>query len=133
MGRVSFWIAAVVLAVACRGGATDRTVRQALDVANISSVRVDVDEDARIVRLQGTVGTLADRVRAEEIAAAVVGTSGRVVNDLTVEGLEGRAPEDIDGRITDALDRRLDDDRVLRERDVNVHVASRVATIIGEV
>jgi len=132
--RMGVSAAAGVLAVACGGGPeTGDNVRDALGQANMRSVHVDVDKDSRVVRLQGTVDTLADRTRAEEIAASVVGTTGRVVNALTVEALDDRAPEDADGRLTDALDRLLDEDPVLRERDVNVHVSNGRVTITGEV
>ena len=69
------------------GGATEKNVRQALAQANIEDVAVDVDDGARVVRLTGTVGTMAERKRAEEVASAVVGTTGSVVSDLSVAGM----------------------------------------------
>src|SRR5688500_378378 len=66
---------------------TEEMVRGALDQGNISDVDVDLDKAANIVRLTGTTDTLADRRRAEELATAIVGTSGRVQNEITVEGL----------------------------------------------
>ena len=123
-----------VTTLACdRAPETKDNVRKALEQANLQTVQVDVDDQANIVHLQGTVGTLADRTRAHEIATAVVGTSGRVLNELTVEGLAERRPDDVDGRLTDALDAQLDEDPVLRERDVTIHVASGMVTIAGEV
>lgn len=87
-----FLVAAMLSAAACdRDPDTEGNVRKALEEANIDTVEVEVDDDANIVHLQGTVGTLADRTRAEEIATAVVGTSGRVINELTVEALNGHA------------------------------------------
>ena len=127
-------IALVFAAVACdRGPDTEDTVRKALDQANMNAVEVDVDREANIVHLQGTVGTMADRTRANEIATAVVGTSGRVLNELTVEALNGRSADDFDGQITDRLDEMLDSDPVLRERDVNVQVTNGMVAITGEV
>jgi osmotically-inducible protein OsmY len=121
-------------ALACdRGPDTEDNVRKALDQANIQTVEVEVDDEASTVRLQGTVGTMADRTRANEIATAVVGTSGRVLNELTVEALNGRSADDLDGQITDRLDQLLDSDPVLRERDVNVQVTNRMVAITGEV
>jgi osmotically-inducible protein OsmY len=124
----------VVAAMACdRGPDTENTVRKALDQANMNAVEVDVDREANIVHLQGTVGTMADRSRANEIATAVVGTSGRVLNELTVDGLTSRSADDFDGQITDRLDEMLDSDPVLRERDVNIEVANGMVAITGEV
>ena len=45
----------------------------------------------RVVRLTGSVDTLAERRRAEKIAAALLGPSGTVVNELDVEGLYSSA------------------------------------------
>ena len=127
-------MALVCAAVACdRGADTEDNVRKALDQANIKAVEVDVDDEANIVHLQGTVGTMADRTRANEIATAVVGTSGRVLNELTVESLNGRSADDFDGHITDRLDQMLDSDPVLRERDVNIQVTNGMVAITGEV
>ena len=127
-------MALVVAAAACdRGPDTEENVRKALDQANMPAVQVDVDDEARIVHLQGTVDTMADRTRANEIATAVVGTSGRVLNELTVEGLISRSADDLDGQITDRLDGILDSDAVLRERDVNIQVTNGMVAITGEV
>ena len=121
-------------ALACdRRPDTEDNVRKALEQANMQAVEVDVDEDANIVHLQGTVGSMADRTRANEIATAVVGTGGRVLNELTVAGLNGRRADDVDGQITDRVDELLDNDPVLRERDVNVHVTNGIVAITGEV
>jgi osmotically-inducible protein OsmY len=124
----------LMAAVACdRGPDTAENVRKALEQANMDTVEVEVDDEANIVHLQGTVGTLADRTRANEVATAVVGTSGRVLNELTVEGLPERRADDLDGRLTDALDAMLDKDAVLRERDVNIQVTNGMVALTGEV
>ena len=111
---------------------TEANVRQALDQANIH-VDVDVDDEANVVHLSGTVETVADRTRAEEVAKAAVGTSGQILNELTVTSLEDTTPDDPDGQLREALDRAIDEDRVLRERDVNVAVKNGVVSISGEV
>lgn len=123
-----------VVALGCeRRVDTRENVSKALEEANLPSVAVDVDDDARVVHLKGTVGTMADRTRAEEVAAAAVGTSGRVLNELTVEALDGGTAGDPDSRILDALDRIVDEDPVLRERDVNFTVTNGAVTVTGEV
>jgi osmotically-inducible protein OsmY len=124
-------MAVLALAAACGRGDTEGNVRKALDQANMKSVEVYVNEDS-VVHLTGTVGTLSDRTRAEEIAAATVGTTGRIVNELTVEALE-EVPDDPDEQLTHALDRLIDGDPVLRERDINIGVTNGAVTVTGEV
>jgi osmotically-inducible protein OsmY len=122
------------LAVGCGGGPDhEENVKKALTQANLEQVAVDVDDQENIVHLKGTVGSMSDRTRAEEVATAAVGTSGRVLNELTVEGLNAESADDLDGQITDALDRMVDNDPVLKERDINFDVANGVVTVKGEV
>ena len=134
MSHVRWLLAAATAALfvgSCNRPDTEANVRKALDEANIPTVEVHVNADD-VVHLVGTVETLADRTRAEEVAAAAVGTTGRVVNELTVEALE-EPPDDPDEVLSRALDRLIDKDPVLRERDVNIEVANSAVTITGEV
>lgn len=125
---------ACALLLGCGGREdTKGNVEKALQQANIPNVQVDVDEDADIVHLQGTVGSMADRTRAEEVAEAAVGTSGRVLNELTVEGLDADTAGELDDDIRDMLDRLVDNDPVLRERDINFDVVNGAVTVKGEV
>lgn len=127
-------VLALVLGIACNGrDDTRENVSKALEQANLTNVAVDVDRDSKIVHLKGTVGTMSDRTRAEEVASAAVGTSGRVLNELTVEGLDSAAAGDVDAELLDRLDRILDNDPVLKERDVNFTVTDGVVSITGEV
>ena len=112
---------------------TEENVRKALDQANMQVVQVEVDDDANIVHLKGTVETSGDRTRAEEVASAAVGTTGRVLNELTVKGLNDETADDLDDDIDDALDRTVDNDPVLKERDIEFDVANGMVTINGEV
>lgn len=122
------------LALACgRGDDTRQNVSKALEEANLPDVAVDVDQDSKIVHLKGTVGTMSDKTRAEEVATAAVGTTGRVLNELTVEGLNAGIANDLDAQIHDTLDRMVDNDAVLRERDVNFEVINGIVTVKGEV
>ena len=122
------------LAVACgRNSDTKANVQGALKQANIDKVEVDVDRESNIVHLKGTVDTMTDRTRAEEVANAAVGTSGRVLNELTVEGLNAETADDLDDEIEDGLDRMVDKDPVLKERDVHFDVHNGMVTIKGEV
>jgi osmotically-inducible protein OsmY len=126
--------ATVGLAAACqRGPDTEGNVRKALDQANMQQVQVKVDGDEHIVHLRGTVGSMADRSRAQEVADAVVGTSGRVLNELSVKGLNDKTAGALDGDIKDNLDDMIDNDPGLKERDVNFEVVNGMVTIKGSV
>jgi osmotically-inducible protein OsmY len=112
---------------------TEENVRKALEQADMEEVEVTVDETGNTVHLSGTVENLSDRTRAGELAAAAVGTSGRVLNELTVTDLAEDAPDTPDAQLTDRLDLLIDNDPVLRERDVNFEVANGVVRVKGEV
>ncbi len=136
--RTNVWLAALVV-VACagtgcrRGPDVEGNVRKALDQANMQEVAVKVDSESSIVHLKGTVGSMAVRSRAQEVADAVVGTSGRVLNELTVKGLNDTTADDLDGQIRRGLDKMIDNDPALNQRDVNFEVANGMVTINGEV
>ena len=90
MGPTVLGMVALAAAVTLACGPTtdtEETLRSALKQTNIRDVDVDLDAATHTVHLTGTVDTLADRVRAEEVAAAVVGTTGEVRNDIVVSGL----------------------------------------------
>src|SRR5207244_1386821 len=103
------------------------------DQANIPNVTVKVDGDVNVVHLRGNVGSMADRTRAGDVAVAAVGTTGRVLNELTVEGLNSTTAGDFDGKIQNVLDRMVDNDAVLTERDISFEVNNGMVTVKGEV
>lgn len=128
------YVLALVTVVGCdRGPDTEENVRRALDQANMQVVQVQVDDNANIIHLKGTVDTMGDRTRAEEVASAAVGTTGRVLNELTVKGLNDETADDLDDDIDDTLNRTVDNDPVLKERDIEFEVANGMVTIRGEV
>jgi osmotically-inducible protein OsmY len=67
------------------------------------------------------------------VADAVVGTSGRVLNELSVKGVNDKTASDLDGDIHKDLDRIIDDDPVLKQRDINFDVANGMVAIKGTV
>jgi osmotically-inducible protein OsmY len=122
------------LAMACVGGRNKQDdVEKALQQANLPKIAVKVDSDANVVHISGSVDSMSDRTRAEEIANSAVGTTGRVLNELTVDGLNTDTADDLDGDIQDILDRMVDEDATLRERDINFEVKNGAVTIKGEV
>jgi osmotically-inducible protein OsmY len=111
---------------------SERT-KQALDQANIKDVNVDWDKDARVEHLKGTVDSSTERQRAEHVAETAVGTSGKVLNELTVKGVDDKHADDMDGLISRDLKDMIDRDQVLRDRDVHFDVNNGVVTAKGEV
>ena len=81
-------IAVVVATTLCAGYGcssgpdTKGDVRKALDQANMPRVEVKVDTDEHIVHLQGVVGSMAERSRAQEVADAVVGPEAHAARRL---------------------------------------------------
>ena len=132
-------LVAIVVAVACigsgchRGPDTKNNVRKALDQANMQQVDVKVDDGANIVHLQGTVGSMEERSRAQEVADAVVGTTGRVLNEVTVKGVNDRSAGDLDKQIQKNLDKMIDDAPTFKQRDINFEVRNGMVAITGEV
>jgi osmotically-inducible protein OsmY len=122
------------LAIACqRGPDTEENVRKALDQANLHAVNIEVDAAANIVHLKGTVLSAGDRTRASEVAEAAVGTTGRVLNEVTVRGLNDETADDLDDEIGDTLDKTVDRDPVLKARDISFEVTNGMVAITGEV
>jgi osmotically-inducible protein OsmY len=133
---VAIAFALALAAGACNSGnvpdPSERT-KQALDQANIKDVNVDWDKDARVAHLKGTVDSATERSRAEQVAETAVGTSGKVLNELTVNDVNEKTADDMDGRIRSDLNDRVDADQVLRDRDINFDVNNGVVTVKGEV
>jgi len=132
------WLSLVAIAAAVGAGCqrapdTEENVCEALDQANMQVVQVEVDDDSSIVHLKGIVDSTGDRTRAEEVASAAVGTSGRVLNELTVKGLNDDTADDLDDDIDDTLNRTVDNEPVLKERDIEFDVVNGMVTIKGEV
>jgi osmotically-inducible protein OsmY len=107
-------------------------VSKALKDENLDDVRFTWDEDARIAHLSGTVDTVSDRTRAEDIAATAVGTSGKVLNDLIIESAGGTLDSG-DDQISRTLRKLMDDDPVLKDRNIDFEIENGVVTVTGEV
>jgi len=122
------------LASAChRGPDPQDNVNRALKDAQLDTVQVKWDDDAHIAHLRGTVNTPTDKQRAQDVAAAAVGTSGRVLNELTIRGVSDSTASDLDGRIKTSLKKMIDGDPALKNRDIDFDVTNGVVTVKGEV
>jgi osmotically-inducible protein OsmY len=106
--------------------------QKALKDANLSDVKVDWDKDARVAHLKGSVDTPTDRQRAEEVASAAVGTTGKVLNEVTIKGVNDKTAGDMDGQIKSTLKKMVNDDPTLRDRDITFDVNNGVVTVKGE-
>ena len=109
-------------------------VRDALKAAAIDDVNVNYDRDSKAIHLKGSVESAAVKDRAEQVATKAVGTSGNVLNEITVENTvaEKRA-DDMDGTIRSRLNDMVDADAILKDRDVNFDVNNGAVEIKGSV
>jgi len=106
-------------------------VNDDLKAAKLDDVRADWKADEKALHLRGEVEKAADKARAEELAQQVVGTSGRVVNEVTVEGTNAEAMDD---RLEEQLDRAFkeDDEWDKDKLDLTFDAKAGVVTITGD-
>jgi hyperosmotically inducible periplasmic protein len=108
-------------------------VQQSLKQANIDDVNVDYDKNEKVVHLKGSVDSAAERQRAEDVATQAVGTSGKVLNELTIEDVNEKTADNMDGQIRDRLSEAVDHDTTLKDRSINFDVNNGVVTVKGTV
>jgi osmotically-inducible protein OsmY len=131
---VAALLVAAPMATACNTQPdVEEQVSRSLEQNKLDNVRVEWDDEAKIAHLRGSVNSSADRQRAEEIANTAVGTNGTVLNELTVEGMNEEAADDMDGQIRDRLSEMVDNDATLKDRDIDFDVNNGVVTVKGEV
>lgn len=130
-------LAAAPLMTACNRPADqpdyEARVNDELKTANLDNkVNVDWNRDDRVLLLSGEVERQADKARAEEVAQKVVGTSGRVVNEVKVEGADYG---EVDNRIEEQLDRMFEErtEWDFDGRGVSFDAEQGVVTITGTV
>lgn len=127
-------IAAAPFVVACERTETpdyQARVNETLDQADLGDVDADWKADEKQLVLSGEVENAADKARAEELAQQVVGTSGRVVNEVKVEGSNVGA---LDDQIEDQLGRAFKEDNEwdMDGLDLNFDSEAGVVTITGD-
>jgi osmotically-inducible protein OsmY len=111
----------------------EEQVSRSLDQANLDKVDVEWDREAKVAHLKGEVSNPAEKQKAEEIATAAVGTSGTVLNELTVEGMTEGTADNMDGQIRDRLAEMIDNDPTLKDRNVDFDVNNGAVTATGHV
>jgi osmotically-inducible protein OsmY len=121
-------------AAGCNTGPNpSQEVLTGLKAANLNDVVVEWDSAARIAHLKGTVDKPTDRQRAEDIATATVGTTGKVLNEVTIKGLNDTTAANLDSAIKSQLKNMRDADPILRDRDIDFEINNGVVTVKGEV
>jgi len=128
-------LAAGLTVAACDNRTPDPSdkVQAALKNANLGDVDVNYDRDEKVVHLKGTVNSADQRARAEQIAERAVGTSGKVLNEVTVKGVDERTADDNDGKIKDRLKELIDNDQTLNQRNVSFTVNNAAVEVSGTV
>jgi osmotically-inducible protein OsmY len=106
-------------------------VQDRLKTADIKDVNANWKKDENALHLTGEVKNPSDKQRAEELANEVVGTSGRVVNEVKVEGDNSA---ELDSRIEKSLDQlfKQDDQLAKDTSDLSFHSKAGVVTITGD-
>ena len=105
-------------------------VQDRLKDANLKDVNANWNKDEKALHLTGKVDAATEKQRAEEVASQVVGTSGRVVNEVEVKGVDTR---DEDRQIEDRLDTMFKDkEKNTDNLDLKFHSEAGVVTIKGE-
>jgi osmotically-inducible protein OsmY len=125
---------AVTVSSACgRENDPSNRVSDALKQADIDDVSANYDRDSKVIHLKGNVATQGERERAEEVAERAVGTSGKVLNEVTVDNVDKRSANDNDGQIRSQLNDMVDRDRQLTDRSINFDVNNGAVEVKGTV
>lgn len=104
------------LAAACAETEAETGLHQraneALKEARLDQVRAEWDPNSQALLLRGFVLSPEDKRHAEEVARSVIGSSGRVVNELTITTRGAPTPAPV---LATAEDLKLIDERIHRD------------------
>ena len=106
-------------------------VQDRLKDAKLDDVNANWKKDEKALHLSGKVKAEAEKQRAEYLASEVVGTSGRVVNEVKVDDVDtNQADNDIEKRLDGMF---KEDDQWDRDTtDLTFHSKAGVVTITGD-
>lgn len=115
----------------------DDRIDEGLRQANLGDVRTEVDNEKRVVRLNGDVKSEADKVRAEQIAKANAGDYV-IANELGIrpEGEAGDVAKKVDTRTDDAIKaewKAMETRMRLDKQNIEADVKNGVLTLKGDV
>lgn len=115
----------------------DDRIDEGLRQANLGDVRTEVDNEKRVVRLNGDVKSEADKVRAEQIAKANAGDYV-IANELGIrpEGDAGDVAKKVDSRTDDAIKaewKAMETRMRLEKQNIEADVENGVLTLKGDV
>lgn len=141
MGGLAF------LAVACSETVAETGLHQraneALKEARLDQVKAEWDPNNHVMVLRGFVLSPEDKRHAEDVARSVIGSSGQVVNELTIttRGAPTPAPvlassadlELIDERIQRDVEHLFSDDDVWGGREFEILVRAGHVRLTGKV
>ncbi|MEX2272474.1 MAG: BON domain-containing protein [Vicinamibacterales bacterium] len=145
LGKLVALAGGLALLVTACGSQLDHQVRtnDALKEARLDSVAPNWDPAQKILRLSGTVVTDQEKQQAEQVAASVIGNSGKVVNEIivTMRGAPEPAPaiaqagdiEKIDERIHADVEALFSDETVWKGREFEILVHSGTVRLTGQV
>lgn len=105
-------------------------VKDRLKDAKLDDVNANWNKDEKALHLSGNVKAPDEKQRAEVLANEVVGTSGRVVNEVKVEDVD---TSEVDNQIEQRLDKAFkEDDQWKRDTDdLSFKSKASVVTITG--
>ncbi len=106
-------------------------VQDRLKDAKLDDVNANWQKDEKALHLSGKVKAEAEKQRAEYLASEVVGTSGRVVNEVKVEDVDtNQADNDIEKHLDSMF--KEDDEWDRDTTDLTFHSKAGVVTITGD-
>jgi osmotically-inducible protein OsmY len=113
----------------------DSQIKDNLRQANLTSVKVDVDNDKKVVTLKGDVQTEAAKQQAEDIAKS--NASGYIVsNEIGVRPVDDANAKQVDEHTDDAIKsqwKALEAQNRWRSQHIRTSVKNGVLTLKGDV
>lgn len=114
----------------------DDTVKNQLQQAGLNDVKVDVDNDKKVVKLEGNVKTDAEKAQAEQIARQAA-PDFVVANEVGIrpEGAESQARK-VEGNLDDAIKndwKALEAQNNWGDQHIRTDVKNGVLTLKGDV
>lgn len=137
-GGMGIWIALIILSVAgvvsCSRAAIDPATRvsEVLSAAKLGDIKVEYDRASATFRLKGVVADEIARNRALGLAIDAAGRTATILNELEIRRTDTAASTD-DDRLKNEVRTRIDRDRIMRRRGINLMVIDGSIELTGTV